>query len=102
MSVDRPPKPEEEDQELISYRQYLDIMYPLKRKEEVADAQERNRLNAENETIRLNKITNFAKPGNPGVKFKNVFEKMIKSLTLPKAAKEELGISEDIGGQVIS
>lgn len=40
----------------------------------------------------------FPKPGNPGAKFKNVYEKMIKSLTLPKAAQEELRISAD-GGQ---
>jgi hypothetical protein len=38
---------------------------------------------------------NFAKPGNPGVKFKNHFEKLIKALSLPKAAKEELGITDD-------
>ena len=47
--------------------------------------------------IRNNKLLNFTKPGNPGTKFKNHFEKMLKSLTLPKAAKEELGIPEDAG-----
>jgi len=52
ISVERPPKPEEEQEELISYRQYLDMMHPLKRKTEVDDDQERNRLNAENESIR--------------------------------------------------
>ena len=36
--------------------------------------------------MRANKLANFAKPGNPGAKLKNVYEKMIKSLTLPKAA----------------
>jgi hypothetical protein len=29
-------------------------------------------------------------PGGPGAKFKNTREKMLKSLTLPKGAKEEL------------
>lgn len=47
--------------------------------------------------IRNNKLINFTKPGNPGTKFKNHFEKMIKSLSLPKAAREELGIPEDAG-----
>ena len=37
----------------------------------------------------------FAKPGGPGAKFKNQFEKMLKALTLPKGAREELGIGED-------
>lgn len=40
-------------------------------------------------------ILNFAKPGSPGSKFKNQYEKMNKCLTLPKGAKEELGISDD-------
>jgi len=51
-----------------------------------------------NRGIRNTKLlrTSF-KPGNAGVKFKNHLEKMIKSLSLPKAAKEELGVSDDAG-----
>lgn len=37
----------------------------------------------------------FARPGGPGAKFKNQFDKMQKALTLPKGAREELGIGED-------
>ena len=37
----------------------------------------------------------FARPGGPGAKFKNQLEKMFKALTLPKGAREELGIGED-------
>lgn len=37
----------------------------------------------------------FARPGGPGAKFKNQLEKMIKALTLPKGAREELGIDND-------
>ena len=44
----------------------------------------------------MQKLMNFAKPGNPGAKFKNQFEKMVKCLQLPKGAKEELGIQDDI------
>ena len=46
-------------------------------------------------SIRNTKLSLFTKPGNPGVKFKNHFEKMLKSLSLPKGAKEELGITEE-------
>jgi hypothetical protein len=45
---------------------------------------------------------NFAKPGNPGAKFKNHFEKMVKSLSLPKAAKEELRITDEPGQNVFT
>ena len=38
---------------------------------------------------------NFAKPGNPGSKFRNQMEKIIKCMTLPKAARDELGIGDD-------
>lgn len=38
---------------------------------------------------------NFAKPGNPGAKFKNALEKIIKCINLPKAARDELGIGDD-------
>ena len=37
----------------------------------------------------------FAKPGGPGTKFKNAQDKMFKALSLPKGAREELGIGED-------
>ena len=36
-------------------------------------------------------------PGQAGAKFKNQYEKLLKSLTLPKGAKEELGITGDEG-----
>ena len=40
-------------------------------------------------------MQSFARPGGAGAKFKNTLEKMFKALTLPKGAREELGISED-------
>lgn len=39
----------------------------------------------------------FARPGGPGAKFKNQQEKLLKTLGLPKGAKEELGISGEDG-----
>ena len=35
----------------------------------------------------------FARPGGPGAKFKTHLDKLYKCLSLPKGAKEELGIS---------
>ena len=40
----------------------------------------------------------FAKPGNPGIKFKGPFEKMMKALSIPKTVKEDLGITEEASG----
>lgn len=42
---------------------------------------------------------NFVKPGNPGSKFKSTFEKMLKQLTLPKAVRDNMGIS---GGESLA
>ncbi len=42
----------------------------------------------------MEKIETFPKPGNPGVKFKKVYEKMLARLELPKHVKEQLGISQ--------
>lgn len=42
-------------------------------------------------------ITAFARQGGPGAKFKVHLEKLYKCLTLPKGAKEELGIAGDDG-----
>jgi hypothetical protein len=47
-------------------------------------------------------LTKFHTPGNPGAKFKNVYEKMVKALQLPKGAREELGLPNDVGGQLLS
>ena len=47
--------------------------------------------------LRNAKLLNFAKPGNPGAKFKAHYEKMNKTLSLPKAVLEELGITSDPG-----
>ena len=45
--------------------------------------------------MRMTMIQNFTKQGQPGIKFKNACEKMIKTLSLPKGAKEELGFGGD-------
>lgn len=40
-------------------------------------------------------LEKFAKVGGPGVRFKTHLEKLFKCLSLPKGAKEELGIAGD-------
>lgn len=55
-------------------------------------------MSPENEQVRNTKLLNFARPGNPGAKFKGPFEKMLKAITIPKAVKEELGLSDDAIG----
>jgi hypothetical protein len=47
---------------------------------------------AEREDARNKMRLKFSQPGGLGSKFKNLFEKMLKSLALPKGAKDELGI----------
>ena len=81
--------PEGEDAtNIITYMDYIDIIHPKAKLEDgssdPAVDEARNKL-----------MTQFARPGGPGAKFKNQLEKMLKSLTLPKGAREELGISED-------
>ena len=44
----------------------------------------------QNKQIQIDRILSFAKPGGLASKFKNTQEKMLKALTLPKGAKEEL------------
>jgi hypothetical protein len=89
------PVLEDSQDEVMSFKEYLDRILPLKTAEEVPDAKERAHLNAENELQRNTRLLNFSRPGNPGAKFKGPFEKMIKAITLPKGVKEELNILDD-------
>ena len=79
----------------MSYIEYLNRILPLKSAEEIPDAKERARANADNELQKNTKLLNFARPGNPGAKFKGPFEKMMKAIALPKGVKEELNILDD-------
>ena len=64
-------------------------MYPLN--------SEDGKLNQESLQAQKQLQTEFAKPGGPGAKFKNQQEKLLKTLSLPKGAKEELGITGEDG-----
>ena len=72
----------------MCYNDYLDQIHPRQKLEDgtydPAIEEKRSKLQQ-----------SFARPGGPGAKFKNTLEKMFKALTLPKGAREELGIAED-------
>ena len=70
--------------DIMSYKDYLDRNFPSGTPEQ--------------DLARNTKLLNFARPGNPGAKFKGPYEKMLKALTLPKAVKDELGINDDAVG----
>ena len=78
----------ENDDNIVAYQDFLDTRYPRQKLEDgsydPATEETRSKLQAQ-----------FARPGGPGAKFKNQLEKMLKALTLPKGAREELGIGED-------
>jgi hypothetical protein len=76
------PKDKEtgESIELRSYHDYLQEAYPV---EEGSNVEQ-------NRAIHMDRLLSFARPGGPAAKFKNIQEKMLKALNLPKGAKEEL------------
>jgi hypothetical protein len=73
-SVEEPVKPT-----LISYEDFLVKLYP------------------DNSDKVTEMRAAFAKPGGPGQKFKVHLDKLNKVLSLPKGAREELGISGEEG-----
>jgi len=52
-------------------------------------------VNAKRESERKVLMEKFGRPGGPGVRFKTHLDKLFKCLSLPKGAKEELGITGD-------
>ena len=54
-------------------------------------------MNEELKDLRREKEQEFISVGNPGVRFRKIYEKQLKCLELPKGARGQLGISE-IGG----
>lgn len=70
---------------------YIDLILPVLKGSE-SDQEKQEREEARNK-LRIK----FSQPGGAGSKFKNTLEKMLKSLALPKGAKDELGIQGDNG-----
>ena len=71
---------------IATYMDYIDAVLPVLK----GDQSEEEK--AEREDARNKMRLKFSQPGGLGSKFKNLFEKMLKSLALPKGAKDELGI----------
>ena len=78
----------EASDEVISYQDYLEQCHPR--------GEDGQRSDEANQNIAAMQAA-FARPGGPGAKFKNQQEKLMKTLGLPKGAKEELGISGEDG-----
>ena len=74
-------------EDLVNYDEYLCENYPHKGDEEDA---------AQNKNLYADRVLSFARAGGAGAKFKNLQEKMLKALNLPKGAKEELNYPHDI------
>ena len=69
--------------------------YSFKGEEDEPDSKKRQEYNKEQKKKIDEKISLFVKPGNPGVKFKKNFDKMIGKLELPKNIKEQLDENEE-------
>lgn len=71
---------------------FIDAAYPELKGSET-DAEKADRLDTRDKMK-----AKFSQPGGQGSKFKNTAEKLIKNLSLPKGAKDELGITDDTMG----
>lgn len=83
------------DESLVNYqyscahsRTFLEREFALKEEE----GEEGEEFNAEQRKRIEERMENFVKPGNPGVKLKKIHDKMLARLELPKHVKEALGI----------
>jgi hypothetical protein len=74
---------------LVTYMEFLDSAYP-------SEGPNKD----QNEAIKLDRLTSFARPGGLGSKFKSAIEKMYKALTLPKGAKEELNYPPELADKI--
>mmetsp|Transcript_14031 Transcript_14031/g.12009 ORF Transcript_14031/g.12009 Transcript_14031/m.12009 type:complete len:222 (-) Transcript_14031:826-1491(-) len=81
-------------EDLISYREYLEKVYPDKTAEEEPDDAARNQYNKQVNMQRRDIMQNFIKPHQPGVSLKSEFERIIRRLNLPDFALDELGINK--------
>mmetsp|Transcript_27129 Transcript_27129/g.48682 ORF Transcript_27129/g.48682 Transcript_27129/m.48682 type:complete len:499 (-) Transcript_27129:35-1531(-) len=78
-----------------SYKEFARLCYPEKTPEEEPDENRREAINTENEVSYKQMLIDFTKYGKPGYKFKNLFDKMTRCLSIPKLICEEFGFSEE-------
>lgn len=72
--------------DLRSYDEYLHEAFPIEGSDNTN----------QNKAIHVDRLLSFARPGGPAAKFKNIQEKMLKALNLPKGAKEELNYAQEL------
>ena len=76
---------------ICCYMDFIDVHHPkLSNDASAEEKEERNEM-------RKGLIAKFSQAGGLGSKFRNTHDKMLKQLSLPKGAKEELGIVGENG-----
>ncbi|CAG9326290.1 unnamed protein product [Blepharisma stoltei] len=80
------------DPALVSYDEFADMQYPQKTPEEEPDPARRQVLNKENKISYCKLISEFTLPGKPGYKFKSLFDKMQRCLSIPKPICDDYGL----------
>lgn len=78
-------------EDLVSYHAYLEEQYPT----EGPNAEQ-------NKALFEDRISSFAVQGGAGAKFKHTREKMLKCLSLPKGAKEELNYPQEVVEKILN
>ena len=86
------PEGDENNEEIMTYFDYLKKHYP------VSDSEE----GQQNKAIFDDRLQGFAYSGAPGSKFRHLREKMMKVLTLPKGAKEELNYPQEVADKILN
>lgn len=83
------------EQDLISFYDFLEMEYELKSRPEGNETVEQmNEYNQHLLAQKKEKLVNFARPGNPGSKFKSQVEKLNRATYLPKNVREDLGMND--------
>lgn len=87
--------PEQPEEDLMSYYQFLDLEYsPRTQLEEGETPEELAEYNKEISKTRREKLLVFAKAGQPGAKFKSQVDKINRAAYLPKNVREDLGLND--------
>ena len=80
---------------LISYQQFTRLLHPIQTPETEPDEAKRAAMNKEIKLANKKLISEFCQHGKPGFKFKSLFDKMLKQLSLPKVVCEEFGFGQE-------
>jgi hypothetical protein len=70
--------------------------YPNKNDKDEPEEKKRSEFNKSQRVKIDEKLDLFVKQGNPGAKFKKVFDRMLAKLDLPKHVKDQLGVPQAV------